>query len=164
MSKAAAHKKRILKDVIKQLHDGVPPEEFKEKFRQVLEDTSVEDIAKIEQELVKEGMPREELQRLCDVHLAVFAEKLERQELKTPSGHPISILMEEHKILTQRAERLEVIAKMIEEACDVVYVGDALAEAQSIVKDFADAERHYLREENVLFPCWRSMESQSLLR
>jgi hypothetical protein len=152
MSKTAADKKRILKDVIKQLHDGVPPEEVKEKFKQALEDTSAEDIAKIEQELVKEGMPREELQRLCDVHLTVFAEKLEKQELKTPPGHPISILMEEHKILTQRAQRLEVIAKMIEEACDVVYVGDALAEAQSIVKDFADAEKHYLREENVLFP------------
>lgn len=152
MGKTAADKKRILKDVIKQLHAGVPPEEVKEKFKQALEDASAEDIAKIEQELVREGMPREELQRLCDVHLAVFAEKLEKQELKTPRGHPISILMEEHKILTQRAQRLEVIAKMFEEACDVVYVGDALAEAQSMVKDFADAEKHYLREENVLFP------------
>jgi PAS domain S-box-containing protein len=41
---------------------------------------------------------------------------------------------------------------MIEEACDVVYVGDVLTEVQGIVKDFVDAEKHYLREENVLFP------------
>jgi PAS domain S-box-containing protein len=152
MSELSADKKGMLKEIIKQLHDGVPPQEVKEKFKQILKDTSSEDIAKIEQELVKEGMPREELQRLCDVHLAVFGEQLEKQELQTPPGHPISILMEEHKILTQRAERLGILAKMIEEACDVVYVGDVLTEVQGIVKDFVDAEKHYLREENVLFP------------
>ncbi len=152
MSELSADKKRMLKEIVKQLHDGVPPQEVKEKFKQILKDTSSEDIAKIEQELVKEGMPREELQRLCDVHLAVFGEQLEKQELQTPPGHPINILMEEHKILTQRAERLGILAKMIEEACDVVYVGDVLTEVQGIVKDFVDAEKHYLREENVLFP------------
>jgi PAS domain S-box-containing protein len=152
MSELSADKKRMLKEIVKQLHDGVPPQEVKEKFKQILKDTSSEDIAKIEQELVKEGMPREELQRLCDVHLAVFGEQLEKQELQTPPGHPISILMEEHKILAQRAERLGILAKMIEEACDVVYVGDVLTEVQGIVKDFVDAEKHYLREENVLFP------------
>jgi hypothetical protein len=152
MSELSADKKRMLKEIVKQLHDGVPPQGVKEKFKQILKDTSSEDIAKIEQELVKEGMPREELQRLCDVHLAVFGEQLEKQELQTPPGHPISILMEEHKILTQRAERLGILAKMIEEACDVVYVGDVLTEVQGIVKDFVDAEKHYLREENVLFP------------
>jgi PAS domain S-box-containing protein len=41
---------------------------------------------------------------------------------------------------------------MIEEACDVVYVGDVLTEVQNIVKDFAGSENHYLREENALFP------------
>jgi len=152
MSELSADKKGMLKEIVKQLHDGVPPQEVKEKFKQILKDTSSEDIAKIEQELVKEGMPREELQRLCDVHLAVFGEQLEKHELQTPPGHPISILMEEHKILTQRAERLGILAKMIEEACDVVYVGDVLTEVQGIVKDFVDAEKHYLREENVLFP------------
>jgi len=152
MSELNTDKKRMLKEIIKQLHDGVPPQEVKEKFKHVLEGASSEDIARIEQELVKEGMPREELQRLCDVHLAVFGEQLEKRELQTPPGHPISILMEEHKMLTQRTERLEVLVKMIEEACDVVYVGDLLTEVQGIVKDFVDAEKHYLREENVLFP------------
>jgi PAS domain S-box-containing protein len=152
MSELSADKKRMLKEIVKQLHDGVPPQEVKEKFKQILKDTSSEDIAKIEQELVKEGMPREELQRLCGVHLAVFGEQLEKRELQTPPGHPISILMEEHKMLTQRAERLGILAKMIEEACDVVYVGDVLTEVQDMVKDFVDAEKHYLREENVLFP------------
>jgi len=145
-------KKKALKEIIKQLHAGVPPAQVKEKFKQVLAGTKPEEIAKIEQELVKEGMPREQLQRLCDVHLAVFGEQVQDQELHLASGHPISILMEEHRVLLERADRLKVDVGLIEEACDVVYVGDALTELQGVVKDFVEAEKHYLREENVLFP------------
>ncbi len=152
MTEKSEDKKKILKEVLKQLHAGASPESVKENFKKVLENASSEDIAKVEQELVKEGMPREELRRLCDVHLAVLGDQLEKQKMQVPEGHPINILMEEHKILTQHAERLEVLVGMIEEACDVVHVGDVLTEVQNIVKDFQDAETHYLREENVLFP------------
>ena len=145
-------KKKILKEVLMQLHAGASPEQVKEKFKKVLENASSEDIAKVEQELVKEGMPREELRNLCDVHLAVLGDQLAKQKMQVSEGHPINILMEEHKILTEHAERLGVLVGMIEEACDVVYVGDLLTEVQTITKDFQDAETHYLREENVLFP------------
>jgi PAS domain S-box-containing protein len=152
MAKESADKKKMLKEVIKELHGGASPTKVKEKFKEALKDTKPEDIAKIEQELVKEGMPREELQRLCDVHLAVFGEQVQDQELHIPAGHPISILIEEHRVLLERAERLGTLVKMLEEACDSVYVGDALTELQSIEKDFQASEKHYLREENVLFP------------
>ena len=152
MAKEKANKKKMLKEVIKELHGGASPTEVKEKFKEVLKGTKPEDIAKIEQELVKEGMPREELQRLCDVHLAVFGEQVQDQELHIPAGHPISILIEEHRVMLEKAERLETLVKMLEEACDSVYVGEALTELQTLVKDFQDSEKHYLREENVLFP------------
>lgn len=152
MSDSTDGRKKMLKEMIKQLHEGAPPEQIKEKFKQVIEGTSAEEISRIEQELVKEGMPREELQRLCNVHLAMFAEQVQGEEIHLPAGHPISILIEEHRVLLQRADRLSLLVGMIEEACDVVYVGDALTELQSIVKEFVEAEKHYQREENVLFP------------
>jgi PAS domain S-box-containing protein len=152
MNDGTEEKKKMLKEVVKRLHEGESPQKVKEKFKKALEGTTAEDIAKVEQELVKEGMPREELQKLCDVHLAVFAEQVQEQELHIPSGHPINILMEEHKILLERAERFEVLVDMIKEACAVESVGDALTELQHIAGDFADSDKHYLREENVLFP------------
>jgi PAS domain S-box-containing protein len=97
-------------------------------------------------------MPREQLQKLCDVHLAVFGEQVQERELHLPSGHPIGILMEEHKAILELADRLKVAVGLIKEACDVVYVGDALNELKGVLKDFVDAEKHYQREENVLFP------------
>jgi PAS domain S-box-containing protein len=54
--------------------------------------------------------------------------------------------------MLEKAERLGTLVKMLEEACDSVYVGEALTELQTLMKDFQDSEKHYLREENVLFP------------
>ena len=145
-------KKKTLKDMIRQLHAGVPPLEVKEKYRHILEDISSEEIAKIENELVKEGMPREEIQRLCDVHLAVFREQLEKQKVEIPTSHPIGILMEEHKIMLQLAERLNASVKKAQQVSDRSYVGDEIHHLEHIARDFTDSEKHYVREENVIFP------------
>jgi len=152
MSKTIEDKKTVLKEVIKQLHAGASPQEVKEKFRHVLEGVSPLEIAKIEQELIKEGIPREEIQKLCDVHLAVFREQLEKQKLDIPLEHPISILMEEHKILLKLSEKLSTIANKVQQATDVSYVGKDITQITHIAKELLDAEKHYLREENVLFP------------
>ena len=138
--------------MIRLLHAGVPPQEVKEKFRRVLEGISSEEIAKIENDLVKEGMPREEIQRLCDVHLAVFREQLEKQKVGIPTGHPISILMEEHKIMLQLAEQLNTLAKKVLQVSDKNYVGDEIHHLEHVARDFTDSEKHYVREENVIFP------------
>jgi PAS domain S-box-containing protein len=145
-------KKKLLKEIIKQLPGKASPEEIKEKFKDVLKNVSTKDIIKVEQELVKEGMPREELLKLCDVHMEIFAEQVQETELHLPKGHPISIQIEEHRVMLERAERLQTFIGMVEEACDSVYVGDVMTELQNMAKEFQDSEKHYLREENVIFP------------
>jgi len=152
MSEITENKKKILKEIITQLHAGVPPQQVKEKFKQFLGSISSEEIAKIENELVKEGMPREEIQRLCDVHLAVFREQLERQKPEIPPENPIGILLEEHKIMLQLAEKLNAITNKIKQINNKSYIGDAIHQLEHIARDFIDSEKHYLREENVLFP------------
>ncbi len=136
-------KKKMLKELIKQLHAGVALAEVKERFKQVLESTTPLEIARMEEELIREGVSREEIRRLCDVHLAVFKEQLETQKIEVPHGHPIKILMEEHKILLELQEKLNSIAA--EQTPEV-------SQLKQIAADLLDAEKHYLREENVLFP------------
>ena len=152
MSETAENKKKIMKKIIAQLHSGTPVSEVKETFKRVLGGIGPLEIAKIEQELIKEGMPRKEIQRLCDVHLAVFREQLEKQKLEVPLGHPISILAEEHKILLQLSEKLNTIVNRIQEASNVGDVADEAKQLKHIAEELLDAEKHYLREENVLFP------------
>jgi hypothetical protein len=152
MSELAENKKRTLKELIRQLHAGASPQTVKEKFKEVLEGVSPLEISQIEQELITEGVPREEIQRLCDVHLAVFREQLEKQTLDVPTWHPINILMEEHKILLQLLDKLNTLANSIQQAGDTSQVSEDLTQLKHITEDFMDAEKHYLREENVLFP------------
>ena len=74
---------------------------MKDRFKKILEGASSVEIAMAEEELINEGMPREEIHQLCEVHLAVFRESLEREKPIAPKGHPIHILMEEHQIILQ---------------------------------------------------------------
>lgn len=148
----SADKKAQIKEAIRQLHAGVPPEQVKEKFRGVFEGTDSLEIAKIEEELVKEGMKREQMRRLCDVHLAIFREQIEKQHPDLKPSQPISILMEEHKIMTKMSEDLMTAANKILKVSDIRYVKEDIHQVEHLISDFTDAEKHYLREENVLFP------------
>ena len=148
----AEDKKALIKEAIRQLHAGVPPEQVKEKFRHVLEGTDSLEIAKIEEELAKEGMKREELRKLCDVHMAIFKEQLEKQQPNLQPTQPISILMEEHKIMLKLADRLVTAANKVLKVTDMHYVTAEIHEVKHLAEDFTDSEKHYLREENVLFP------------
>jgi len=148
----AEDKKALIKEAIRQLHAGVPPEQVKEKFRDVLEGTDSLEIAKIEQELANEGVKREELRRLCDVHMAIFKEQLEKQMPNLQPSQPISILMEEHKIMLKMAEQLISLSNKVMKVNDVRYITEEIHQVEHLAEDFTDSEKHYLREENVLFP------------
>ncbi|MEM3873881.1 MAG: DUF438 domain-containing protein [Candidatus Bathyarchaeia archaeon] len=145
-------RKKVLKEILRQLHAGIPPEQVKERFRQFLEGVSSLEIAKIEQELVSEGVSREELQRLCDVHLAIFKEHLEKQRVEVAPASPIGILLEEHKMIQQIAERLGVLAEKMQKAESQDAATVELSQLRHVVDELLDAEKHYLREENALFP------------
>ena len=145
-------KKAQIKEAIRQLHAGVPPEQVKERFREVLEGTDSLEIAKIEEELAKEGMKKEEMRKLCDVHMAIFKEQLEKQMPNLKPSQPISILMEEHKIMLQLAEKLTSVANKLLKVTDMRYVTEEIHQVEHLAEDFTDSEKHYVREENVLFP------------
>jgi len=143
-------RKEILKELIENLHKGADPEAVKERFKEVLEGASPVEIARAEEELINEGMPREEIQRLCQVHLEVFRESLEREKPLAPQGHPIHILMEEHKMLLQFAAELKGIAQELRgaEGMDAT----SLERLRHFEEHFKESGSHYVREENVLFP------------
>jgi len=133
-------RKETLKDLIRKLHQGADVEALREQFKELLRSVSPEEIARVEEELIGEGISREEIQKLCDIHLELFRESLEKAEPIALPGHPINILMEEHKFLLRFSRLLLEIAS-----------GDR-EELKEVIEHFKEAERHLLREENVLFP------------
>jgi len=100
-------RKEMLKELIRKIHKGEDPEKLKAQFRELFGSVTTTEIAQIEQELIQEGMPREEVMRLCEVHLAVFQEALDKDKPSAQLGHPVNILMEEHKKLIEFSDKLE---------------------------------------------------------
>ncbi|HUT80176.1 MAG TPA: DUF438 domain-containing protein [Candidatus Bathyarchaeia archaeon] len=145
-------KKKALKKLIDDLNDGIDHEIAKTEFNKIIKETGPDELAKVEEELVKEGMPREKLNKLCDIHLSVFKERLGEQKVIVPIGHPVNILMEEHRILLEYVEKLNTNAIKIAKSKNFDSIQDDLKIVESITDHFKKAIKHYLREENVLFP------------
>lgn len=152
MSELFANKKRMLKELIKALHAGAHPDEMKEKFKEALEDIGPLEISKVEEELIEEGMSREEVRRLCDVHLAVFRESLEKPKSEVPPGHPIHILLKEHQVVRGFVEEIFPLLPMVEQAKDVEGIENELSKIGELLGHLKEYERHKVREENSLFP------------
>ena len=142
----------LLKNMITELHAGKAPGEVKEKFKQLLASVSPEEIAVFEEKLIEDGMPREEVRRLCDVHLAVFQESLEKQTVDVPAGHPLHTFMEEHRIFSGNAEQLQEITKKLKQADDLESAKEEMKHLKEVAHHLMEKESHNVREENVLFP------------
>ncbi|HHZ00787.1 MAG TPA: DUF438 domain-containing protein, partial [Tissierellia bacterium] len=59
------YRKKIIKEVIKELHEGKSVDEVKKKFQEAFEGVSATEISEAEQALISEGLPVTEVQRLC---------------------------------------------------------------------------------------------------
>ena len=139
-----------LKQIIKDLHDGVPVAELQSTFADLIRETSPEEIAAMENALIQEGMPVAEVQRLCEVHAEVFDAALVKgkKPAKRP-GHPVHTYMMENKKAKKRLKALAKLAKR----CKKGKVTDKDVEAlQAGFEDFRAYEKHYARKENQLFP------------
>ena len=143
--------KHIIKEIIKQLHEGKKPEELKERFREVLRDIGPTEIAQVEQELINEGMPRDEIRKLCDVHLAILKESLNKHKVQVEPDHPIHVFMEEHKAIQQSLEELKELINKVKSAENFEQVNEEILRLKKIADKLMEVENHNTREENVLF-------------
>ncbi len=147
-----SNKKNVLKMIIRRLHQGENVDKLKEEFKEILEKTAPNDIVQIEEELIKEGISREEIQKLCDLHLMLFQESLGKENTQIEETNPIGILKEEHKFISGFTEELKKIAEQMATFND--YPSDTQYKEKliEISNRFKASANHYLREENVLFP------------
>lgn len=143
------YRKEKIKEIILELHQGRTAEEVKAEFDELIKDIAPIELAAIEQELINEGLPMEEVRRLCDVHLQIFKDALD----KTP--HPE--LVPGHPIHTFKLEN-RALEKLIEETRSILAAFKADPSRDNVLKLrekinlLWDAEKHYSRKENVLFP------------
>jgi PAS domain S-box-containing protein len=146
-------KKALLKHLLTELNKGEEPaKELREQCKKLLSDLTPMELSRIEEELIKAGMPKKNMMKLCDIHIALQKETMGEEKAIAPPGHPIHALMEEHKKILQFADELKDIVEEIKWADDFGAVENKMEQLHTIKKHLEDSEKHYLREENVLFP------------
>ncbi|MCS7254315.1 MAG: DUF438 domain-containing protein [Armatimonadota bacterium] len=144
--------KEAIKQLLRRLHAGEPIEQLKGEFAQVLSQLHPEHIALIEQELIEEGISPDEIKRLCDLHIEVFREVVERARLDVPQWHPIYILVEEHRAMLGLAKRLDEAAGQLLAGQERDIMTAQIETIKNVAHHFVEYERHMEREENAIFP------------
>ncbi len=147
------YRQKVLKEIIKELHNGKPVEEVKARFEELIKGISTKEISEMEQALIMEGMPVEEIQNLCDVHAAVFKGSIE--EIHRPDkpeevpGHPVhTFKLENRKLETLINDKIKPqIDNARKEGSQENF--SILAEN---FKKLLELDKHYSRKENLLFP------------
>lgn len=147
------YRQKVLKELIKELHEGKSVEEVKARFATLIEGVSPTEISQMEQALIREGMPVEEVQRLCDVHAAVFKgsiEEIHRSENEADiPGHPVHTFREENRAIEALInERVLPAIEAAKSKDSREYPGTLPA----LFKELLQIDKHYSRKENLLFP------------
>ena len=135
-------KTKRLKAVIDALTAGENPEAVKKEFHDIIKTTDAAEVAAMEQSLIEDGLPVDELQKLCEVHADLFRAGLEKGgSIKQISGHPIHTYLAENKIARRKVKTLNRTRLF----GSLEALGAAVQELKPIIT-------HYTRKENQLFP------------
>lgn len=139
-----------LKDVIQRLHAGEAPERVKSSLKTLVEGVDYSEIMAMEQQLMADGMPVQEIQAMCDLHSQVTREVLvQLPPAAVAAGHPADTFRRENEALGG------VLGRMREA---IAHLGDGgaaeprLAFRQAL-NELMDIEKHYQRKEHLLFSC-----------
>lgn len=139
-------KQKILKEIVMNLHEGSNVKDVQKKFKDIIKNVSPEEIASMEQSLIDEGVPVEHVQSLCDVHVKVFEDTLEKQKVgKALPGHPVHTYKEENK-------HLRTLIKRIKKDLKKVVKGKDKGPFKTTFTELREVEIHFQRKENQLFP------------
>ena len=139
----------VLKHVIQDLHDGGDLDDARQRFAVAIKDVGVDEIAAMEQQLIRDGMPVEEVQRLCDVHVGAFQQLLDKHtDIDPPAGHPAHTYMAENRHIESLLDRLSALAGRA--SADTT--GTVADEIAAVAEQLGGLDSHYVRKENQLFP------------
>ena len=143
-----------LKEMIEQLHrQGVDHEVIKEQFKAEFGTISGEELAAAERKLIEAGeIDVEQIQKLCNIHAAVFEgsiEDIHAKDVEATPGHPAFVFIKENEGLTVFLDGEFTTAK---NAYLAAATDDTKANMLAALKSLSKLDRHYSRKENLFFP------------
>ncbi|MGC8803567.1 MAG: DUF438 domain-containing protein, partial [Bacteroidales bacterium] len=145
-------RKELLKHMLLQLHQGEAPEQVKGRLKAILSSIPYNEMVEVEQQLIAEGIPVEEILQLCDVHTQVLEGSIDvSMAREIPAGHPVDIFKQENRALEKEIASLQALISNIESGCSTNWEAIVL-QIRATLNNLSDVEKHYLKKEHLLFP------------
>jgi DUF438 domain-containing protein len=136
----------MLGQIVAHLHDGGDLATARKQFSEAVGDAEAGEIAAMEEEMIRGGLPVSEVQRLCDVHVGAFRGALDqKQDLAPTAGHAVATYMADNKLIVALANALSENARKLPDEGALSAMAEALAQYDGL-------DNHYQRKENQLFP------------
>ncbi len=150
-----ANRIRVLKDIIKHLHAGNPPEQVRRQMQEIVRQTDASEIMAMEQELISEGMPVEEVRSMCDLHSKVTRDVLVQLPIRKAiaPGHPVDTFRRENEALRGTLAAMTQTLAELQSTKDAADAAPILLRFRQSFNDLMDIDKHYQRKEHALFSC-----------
>jgi DUF438 domain-containing protein len=150
-----ANRIRVLKDIIKHLHAGNPPEQVQRQMQEIVRQTDASEIMAMEQELMAEGMPVEEVRAMCDLHSKVTRDVLVQPPIRKAiaPGHPVDTFRRENEALRGVIAAMTKTLAELQGATETADAAPIVLRFRQSYNELMDIDKHYQRKEHALFSC-----------
>lgn len=149
----AQKRRELLKHMILQLHKGEAPDAIRKQLIRLLGEVPYNDVVEVEQQLISEGLPTEEVLKLCDIHTEVLKGQIDLSESSAvPPGHPVHTFRQENRALEGELALLDKLFATIDQLPPEADATEIMAQVRVRMNALSDVEKHYQRKEYLLFP------------
>ncbi|WP_270492902.1 DUF438 domain-containing protein [Enterococcus thailandicus] len=151
MERTRQQRQERIVEILTLLHEGGSFEAAKELFNQEFDGVDVTEITAAEKALIQSGLNPQEIQRLCNIHAAVFKgsiNEIHRSNLEHEQpGHPIHTLKLENQVLQS------LLTDEIDDLLLKIKAGDWTQKERLLkaLKDLRQIDKHYARKETLIF-------------
>jgi hypothetical protein len=144
---------QTLERIIKQLHQGASPDLVEHRLRELVKETTSDEIVAMEQQLMERGMTSEEIAEMCDLHSQVLRSVLQEEEgQNVPAGHPVDTFRRENAAIADAVDEMRELLDRLESSKDASEQETLLERWRTQLEQLVEVEQHYARKENLLFP------------
>ena len=146
------YRKARLKELILKLHTGESEERVREELLESLGSIPYGEVVEVEQELIAEGLPEEEILKLCDAHSAVLQGNVDLSvSKKIPTGHPVDVLIQENRAIKSVTDEASTLLSSLDNT-EENNLKDLILNLTGLFNQMIDVDKHYQRKEYLLFP------------
>lgn len=145
--------KRIeeLTSILRKLNTGNISEDLRKEALEVVKNIDPMELSIAEQNLIDEGMNPHDLRHLCDIHMEVLKDELEKIKNKLETGHVVNTLIVEHDKILEFLSMLEDLNNKVQALDGIKGNEEYINKLHFAIDNILDAEKHHKREEDVLF-------------